>query len=360
MPAASRRAARRRPLRRRHRYALVLAPVGAVLVVLLVGGYLLHWQWTGYLTSDPDEPQVPRPLWEWLTLALQPLALAFVPLLLGRRGRGYRGWRIAGAAAVVVLLVLVVGGYRLGWSWTGFEGNTLWDWLGLFLMPFLLPLVLVLMASSEAPATRARPVPEEPPAVPARPRGRPSRVPPWGYAAGGLAAGVALTAAVGLVLPDRGSPGAAGSGSREVAVPTLVTRAVTVDSRSATWTDTRVRVRKGERVEVAAVGMVLPGPSDRYHWVGPDGQVAPDGKPQTIPGQQSIMDGWPHEELIGTVAAPGRVLSKPRPAPGPVEKVGEHRVLTATRDGDLFLRMNDAKVRDNRGWFGATIRVLSG
>ena len=37
----------------------------------------------------------------------------------------------------------VLGGYLGRWSWTGFTGNTLWDWLHLLLLPLLLPTVIV-------------------------------------------------------------------------------------------------------------------------------------------------------------------------------------------------------------------------
>jgi hypothetical protein len=29
------------------------------------------------------------------------------------------------------------------WKWTGFRGNTLWDWLHLLLLPLLLPMIVV-------------------------------------------------------------------------------------------------------------------------------------------------------------------------------------------------------------------------
>jgi hypothetical protein len=43
---------------------------------------------------------------------------------------------------LVIFVVVVVGGYALSWGWTGFQGNTLWDWLRLLLVPFLLPATL--------------------------------------------------------------------------------------------------------------------------------------------------------------------------------------------------------------------------
>jgi hypothetical protein len=38
--------------------------------------------------------------------------------------------------------VLVVAGYLVPITWTGFTGNTMWDWVKLVLMPVLVPLVL--------------------------------------------------------------------------------------------------------------------------------------------------------------------------------------------------------------------------
>jgi hypothetical protein len=117
----------------------------AVVVVLLLGGYAFGWGWTGYRNQTGEVNK----LWDWLTLLLQPLTLALLPLWLRSGARRRRDWLVLGTAAAVVFLVLVVGGYRLGWSWTGFAGNTLWDWLKLFLVPFLLPLVLLLMVPAE-------------------------------------------------------------------------------------------------------------------------------------------------------------------------------------------------------------------
>lgn len=60
------------------------------------------------------------------------------------------GTTIAGAVA---LLVLVLCGYLVPWSWTGFTGNTAWDWFKLLLLPVLIPTVLV-PAANAAVATR--------------------------------------------------------------------------------------------------------------------------------------------------------------------------------------------------------------
>jgi hypothetical protein len=39
-------------------------------------------------------------------------------------------------------VVSVIGGYALRWTWTGYSGNTLWDWLQLLLVPLVFPTLL--------------------------------------------------------------------------------------------------------------------------------------------------------------------------------------------------------------------------
>ena len=38
--------------------------------------------------------------------------------------------------------VLVIAGYLVPITWTGFTGNTMWDWVKLLIMPVVVPLVL--------------------------------------------------------------------------------------------------------------------------------------------------------------------------------------------------------------------------
>ena len=38
---------------------------------------------------------------------------------------------------------MVIAGYLVPWAWTGFVGNTLWDWLHLLLLPLLVPAAIV-------------------------------------------------------------------------------------------------------------------------------------------------------------------------------------------------------------------------
>lgn len=41
-------------------------------------------------------------------------------------------------AIATFLALTAAGGYGLNWLWTGYQGNTLWDWLKLLLMPVAL------------------------------------------------------------------------------------------------------------------------------------------------------------------------------------------------------------------------------
>jgi len=128
------------------RYYLFAASA-VVFAVLLFGGYLLHWTWTGFRDRpvQPDDggsPTTTVALWDWLTVALLPVTVALVPAWLKSRSTRRTSWRVACAATATALVVLVIGGYLLDWTWTGFSGNTLWDWLHMLLVPFLLPVSL--------------------------------------------------------------------------------------------------------------------------------------------------------------------------------------------------------------------------
>ena len=105
----------------------------AFLAVVLFG-YLTPWTWTGFTGNT---------FWDWLGLLLLPLAVALIPVIPGLRARWRRrDWLIL-IAALLLFLVPVLGGYLDNWTWTGFRGNTLWDWLHLLILPLLVPTVMV-------------------------------------------------------------------------------------------------------------------------------------------------------------------------------------------------------------------------
>lgn len=106
---------------------LVCAGAALGLALVLWGGYDRHWSWTGFAAKAS--------LWDWLELVLLPVAVGVVPLWL-RRGAPLRRWQrgllLALGAGFAVLVVL---GYTMDLRWTGFPGNRLWDWLELLVLP---------------------------------------------------------------------------------------------------------------------------------------------------------------------------------------------------------------------------------
>jgi F0F1-type ATP synthase assembly protein I len=50
---------------------------------------------------------------------------------------------VALSIVAVVFIAVVLVGYLARWAWTGFAGNTVWDWLHLLLLPLLVPVVIV-------------------------------------------------------------------------------------------------------------------------------------------------------------------------------------------------------------------------
>jgi len=102
----------------------------ALLVALLValwGGYVLHWQWTGFAANDQ--------LWDWLSLLLLPVALGTLPLWIQHSGYISTARRAVYVSLIAAFGIFVAVGYLAPWKWTGFQGNTLWNWFELLLLP---------------------------------------------------------------------------------------------------------------------------------------------------------------------------------------------------------------------------------
>lgn len=55
---------------------------------------------------------------------------------------------------VTLVVLVILGGYKLNWGWTGFNGNnksgkTLWDWLQLLIIPLVLAIIAILFNRAE-------------------------------------------------------------------------------------------------------------------------------------------------------------------------------------------------------------------
>ena len=105
---------------------------------LVIAGYLIPLNWTGFRGQT---------LWAWLNLLVLPAAVTITMALAGVRARRpqarLRPYHKAIIAALAAgWIVTVIGGYALQWQWTGYAGNTLWGWLGIFL-PLVFPTLLL-------------------------------------------------------------------------------------------------------------------------------------------------------------------------------------------------------------------------
>ncbi len=132
------------PARRRALGAAVLA-----FAVFVLAGYVVPLRWTGFRGHT---------LWNWLTLVALPLTITTATLWRQTGRRFGAPERAAAAALAVAWIATVIGGYALGWVWTGYQGNTLWDWVQLLLAPvaistFVVPQLIQLVSGDAAGAS---------------------------------------------------------------------------------------------------------------------------------------------------------------------------------------------------------------
>jgi heme/copper-type cytochrome/quinol oxidase subunit 4 len=139
--------------RLRIEWRALCAAVVLAFAALVAGGYGLDWRFTGFHG---------RTLWDWLELLVLPLVVALLPIWLATRTSRHPRWRLAFALLALAFVVLVIGGYGLDWTWTGFSDNTLWDWLQLLLVPFALPAALTWIALRLEATPSSEPVAEAP------------------------------------------------------------------------------------------------------------------------------------------------------------------------------------------------------
>jgi hypothetical protein len=102
--------------------------------VFVIVGYLAPLSWTGFSGNT---------LWDWFELIVLPVAVISVRAwpAAGRPVRAYHKATVAGLT--FAWIATLIGGYDAHWSWTGYQGNTLWDWLQLLLLPLVFPTILL-------------------------------------------------------------------------------------------------------------------------------------------------------------------------------------------------------------------------
>jgi hypothetical protein len=94
---------------------------------MLVGGYLGNWSWTGFETNGQ--------VWDWLQLLLLPVAFGTVPLWMRFGDHMSRPRKLIFTLCALAFAGFVLAGYLVPLKWTGFSGNTLWNWLTLVVLP---------------------------------------------------------------------------------------------------------------------------------------------------------------------------------------------------------------------------------
>lgn len=81
-------------------------------------------------------------VWDWLNLVFLPLTVVLIPWFVELR----RSWQVRHTMTglgLPIFLAFVLGGYLASWTWTGFTGNTLWNWMQLLILPLLVPTVIL-------------------------------------------------------------------------------------------------------------------------------------------------------------------------------------------------------------------------
>jgi Na+/H+-dicarboxylate symporter len=97
----------------------------------------------GYLIPWAWTGFVGNSLWDWLNLVALPLAVAIAPAAEDLRKAWTPRHTTIALTGGAVFGAVVLAGYLIPWAWTGFTGNTLWAWLHLLLLPLLIPTLVV-------------------------------------------------------------------------------------------------------------------------------------------------------------------------------------------------------------------------
>ncbi len=75
--------------------------------------------------------------------------------VISRAFRQHPVWMGVVVLVCATIVVLAIGGYFMDWTWTGFKGNTFWDWLSLLITPVTIATVSTLFSYQQSQWTMA-------------------------------------------------------------------------------------------------------------------------------------------------------------------------------------------------------------
>ena len=113
---------------------------------------------------------------------------------------------------------------------------------------------------------------------------------------------------------------------------------VTADNTNNGWTNSGWVVRKGQRIRITGDGSVN---------LGKGKTSTPSGDPD-IPDQQKLLKNVATGALIAVIGDDNNDFIY----------VGAERTFTATRDGALFLGINEGYLDDNKGTYAVKVEIL--
>lgn len=140
-----------------------------------------------------------------------------------------------------------------------------------------------------------------------------------------------------MIRPPTGSPAGGGSSSIK---PVQWTVNVLADNTANGWTNTGWVVKKGQRVHITGDGKVS---------LGGGKSSTPSGSPELVDNNK-LLKNVPTGALIAVIGDDNNDFIY----------IGAEREFTATRDGALFLGINEGYLDDNSGSFNVKVEIGPG
>lgn len=139
------------------------------------------------------------------------------------------------------------------------------------------------------------------------------------------------------IATDPESSTSAGEGSGESSGLAVIAEKETRVAAAADWTNTNIRVQKGQRIAIQATGEIDIGKSKR---------TGPGGIEMSDPGK--LLEDRPTGALIAVIGDDNNDFIF----------VGRQAEFTAAHSGFLYLSVNERELKDNTGSFLARVKVL--